>query len=292
MLAVGLRGLLVGLTLGASHGRTENVVISRVTGNDAVVIRSTGEAYHIHRGPGCTSLENHIGKTALIFSPGPFAGVGSRLVIQDAGEDCRILSANPLQAGAADSPGRRHYSPSPVLQPAQNPSAGPGSAIEVALRLVGLDPGPVDGLLDEQTSRAVGVYMAGREMEPTDVGLAFFFTSLAADVMRKHPENPEAFGTALALVELAASALQQHRAPVAAVPSAVYQSARCVEGHWVQQVMSSGEFLQLEDGSLWQVALLDRIHTFLWLPVDRVLICGSQLVNQRTGKAVEVTRLK
>ena len=44
-------------------------------------------------------------------------------------------------------------------------------------------------------------------------------------------------------------------------------------GHWVIQAMESfGEYVKLEDGSLWEIAMIDRIYTMLWLPVTQITV--------------------
>jgi hypothetical protein len=46
--------------------------------------------------------------------------------------------------------------------------------------------------------------------------------------------------------------------------------------HWVKNKYSSGEFVQLEDNSVWQIAPLDKINTMLWLPTEEVVVVASQ----------------
>ena len=43
-------------------------------------------------------------------------------------------------------------------------------------------------------------------------------------------------------------------------------------GHWVSQVMDRGRVVKLEDGSLWEVAPLDRLDSALWLPVTDITV--------------------
>ncbi len=63
-------------------------------------------------------------------------------------------------------------------------------------------------------------------------------------------------------------------------------------GHWIKRNYS-GEFIELEDRSLWQIHSLDKIHTRLWLPVDNITVIESDnysypyfLINQSTGDCV------
>lgn len=62
-------------------------------------------------------------------------------------------------------------------------------------------------------------------------------------------------------------------------------------GHWVDKVIDNGEFVRLEDGSLWEIDALDRINTILWLSLDDVTILESSncirgylLVNTDEGE--------
>lgn len=46
--------------------------------------------------------------------------------------------------------------------------------------------------------------------------------------------------------------------------------------HWVREKIDSGAFIKLEDGSLWQIAPIDKINTMLWLPIDNVVVIDSK----------------
>lgn len=65
-------------------------------------------------------------------------------------------------------------------------------------------------------------------------------------------------------------------------------------GHWVKQVIDSGRMLLLEDGSLWDIAALDRIDTVLWLPMTEITVLENptgllpyKLVNTDDGEVAE-----
>jgi hypothetical protein len=55
-----------------------------------IVIRANGEAWLIEYGVGCISMWRYEGHNILIYSPGLFAGIGSRIILPDQGQDCRI----------------------------------------------------------------------------------------------------------------------------------------------------------------------------------------------------------
>jgi hypothetical protein len=46
-------------------------------------------------------------------------------------------------------------------------------------------------------------------------------------------------------------------------------------GHWVQENISSGDFILLEDGSLWKIDPFDTINASLWLPISNITVIQS-----------------
>lgn len=64
----------------------------------AIVERSNGEQYLIEVGVGCLSLQFAEGDTVVIVSRGMFAGIGSRLVLPDRNQDCRILRSERIDS--------------------------------------------------------------------------------------------------------------------------------------------------------------------------------------------------
>lgn len=66
----------------------------------------------------------------------------------------------------------------------------------------------------------------------------------------------------------------------------------CESGHWIQAVMSDGEIIKLEDGSLWQVDAGDTVDSALWLPISDVVVCNDKMINTDDNETVGVTRLR
>lgn len=66
----------------------------------------------------------------------------------------------------------------------------------------------------------------------------------------------------------------------------------CETGHWVDSVSNSGEIVKLEDGSIWQVDLVDRIDTMLWLPITDIIVCDDRLINADDNETVQARRLR
>lgn len=66
------------------------------------------------------------------------------------------------------------------------------------------------------------------------------------------------------------------------------------DGHWVKKKIDSGNFIQLEDNSLWQVSSSDRLNSSLWLHLDEITVVESRnpnypylLINTDDGEKVE-----
>jgi hypothetical protein len=43
-------------------------------------------------------------------------------------------------------------------------------------------------------------------------------------------------------------------------------------GHWVKSKTADGSIVVLEDRSVWQIDLLDRLDTALWLPMTNITV--------------------
>jgi hypothetical protein len=80
------------------HAASEFVFVAKILSNDdhGIIVRSNGDAYQIEKGVGCLSFWRYEGKQALIVSPGMFLGVGSKLVLPDDSQECRIWDSKEL----------------------------------------------------------------------------------------------------------------------------------------------------------------------------------------------------
>lgn len=65
-------------------------------------------------------------------------------------------------------------------------------------------------------------------------------------------------------------------------------------GHWVKEKTGRGEYVLLEDGSLWEISRLDRTYTALWLATESVVVLTNaaglfpyKLLNTDTREVVE-----
>ncbi len=81
--------------------------------------------------------------------------------------------------------------------------------------------------------------------------------------------------------------------PVLRSPLAPKVYAGVGSGHWIEKVMDNGAYILLEDGSLWEVSLLDRFKAALWLPLDDITVSENiglypyKLINTSQGEVVE-----
>ncbi len=65
----------------------------KILDSDKVLIfKANGEAWILEKGIGCLSLDFYEGRSILIYSPGLFAGVGSKIMLPDNDQECRIWS--------------------------------------------------------------------------------------------------------------------------------------------------------------------------------------------------------
>ncbi len=66
----------------------------------------------------------------------------------------------------------------------------------------------------------------------------------------------------------------------------------CEAGHWIQEVSGNGKIVTLEDGSILEVDAVDTITSAIWLPISKVVLCGSTLIKTDDDESVSVTPLK
>lgn len=75
----------------------EYVTVQKVMDDRAIVIRGNGATYLIETGVGCLSLWRYEGKRVILSSPGLFLGVGSKLIIPDLGQECRVWNSTQVE---------------------------------------------------------------------------------------------------------------------------------------------------------------------------------------------------
>jgi len=95
-------GLLRNFTLSIEPSR-EFVLVQRVSGDTAVIVRSNGATYVIEKRGGCQSLPEFAARRVVIDSSARFLDAGSKLLLPEVDQSCRILSSRSLEP--PDSPG-------------------------------------------------------------------------------------------------------------------------------------------------------------------------------------------
>ena len=61
-----------------------------------IIVRATGEVRLLEYGIGCISIWRYEGRNILIYSPGIFAGIGSKIMLPDEDQECRIWGSEYL----------------------------------------------------------------------------------------------------------------------------------------------------------------------------------------------------
>ena len=81
-------GLLRNFTLSIEPSR-ELVLVREVSGDTAVIVRSTGAMYFIEKSGGCQSLSQFAARRVVIDSSVRFLEEGSKLLIPEVDQSCR-----------------------------------------------------------------------------------------------------------------------------------------------------------------------------------------------------------
>lgn len=75
----------------SSSSNVETVLVNNILGDYKVIIKRTnGDLWMIEYGIGALSLEFYQGRNVLIYSPGLFAGIGSKVLIPERDQQARI----------------------------------------------------------------------------------------------------------------------------------------------------------------------------------------------------------
>jgi hypothetical protein len=85
--------IAAGLMVTAAAHSGEHVTVKKVMKEQVVVSRSSGATYRLNTAAGCMSLWRYEGKQVVVTSPVTFAGAGSKVVIPDVNQECRVWSS-------------------------------------------------------------------------------------------------------------------------------------------------------------------------------------------------------
>jgi hypothetical protein len=69
------------------------------------------------------------------------------------------------------------------------------------------------------------------------------------------------------------------------------RSNGCETGHWIDSVLSDGEIVKLEDGTIWRVDSADTVDSALWLDTEDVTVCDGKLINTDDKSSVEAHQI-
>ena len=95
--------LLTFLLPSPSRADAERVVLRSAMKDQLVVVRKDGTAYVVEKGMGCLSVAQYEGRQVVIDSPGRFLGVGARLLLPEAEQDCQIWRARAVDPSAVNA---------------------------------------------------------------------------------------------------------------------------------------------------------------------------------------------
>jgi len=271
---------LIGFYIPVVLAGAEWVLVAKVLDDDdkGIIVRNNGDAYVIEKGVGCLSFWRYEGKRVLISSPGIFLGVGSKLILPDAGQECRIWDSKAL--GQWSPPSSRRFP-----QPQQSAGSLPKEDIlilQIALRALGYQLGEPDGIFGEKTRRTLLQFQKENGLPQTGKVNTGTTLQMSRKIHEKYANTPDALELAINLLNVGKRTRTRS-----------YGSSGCEDGHWISSVSGGGEIIMLEDGSVWQVDSIDTIDTSLWLPIENIIVCDEiTMINTDNGEKVGVTRLK
>ena len=122
--------VLLSLSAPAARSGVEEVVLQRAGQDDAVIQRGSGERWRLDLRQGCRlDLRGYVGRTVLLWSPGPRLSTESRLLLPELDLSCPVWGLDSLARGR--HPAAAPPEPTEALQ-----------ALRQALELLGYDCGP------------------------------------------------------------------------------------------------------------------------------------------------------
>lgn len=259
--------VLVFLTATLAYGGAEYVTVVKVLDNSdkGIIERQNGERWLIEKGVGALSFWRFEGKQIIIYSPGIFCGVGSKVILPDMDQEARIWNAERL-ANSSSSP--------------STPALDEAKITLLALVFIGYyDPKSTDNIKSnvvlalKQFQKQNDLPQNGK-ISP-DVQIALFNA-----VNARKPQTDESIGLALDLLSSA------KRIKTGSTSTFVEKET------FITEVSSDGSIVQLADGSIYEIDIIGQIKTMLWLPTQRVLRLGDGLLHLGRGQKVKATLLK
>ncbi len=265
-----------------SYAGTEYVTLIKVMDNDdmGIIERSNGERWLIEKGVGAISFWRFEGKKILIYSPGLFCGVGSKVILPDVGQEARIWNAEQIDAGGTAT----------VNTP---PSSVPSDSNLTVLALAFL--GYFNPEVKENTKNDVVLALKSFQKENglSQTGKLSSDTQLALSksVAAHKPLTKESLVLASALLDSAKRLMSASR----------YSDTSNMQEEIIETQID-GDFegwegetiVKLMNGQIWQQTEYYYHYHYAFMPKVTIIKSGAgyKMIVDGSPKAIGVTRLK
>ena len=284
LLFVVITAMFISGELRNSFASEEWVYVEKVLSNDdiGIIVRANGDAYQIEKATGCISFRRYEGKHVLVNSPSIFLGIGSALILPDVDQKCRIQDSKFLGRWSTSTPNSLSGSSHNAV------SKDEIKIIQIALKALGYYSDQPDGIMGDTTKKALKQFQKANKIKESGLVDADSALSLSKKINEVFPNKSDALNLSIALLNIAKRRPNEKNG----FPNADY-TTECDSGHWISSISNRGGIVILEDGSVWQVDLIDTIYTSIWLPKAEITVCNDgTMTNTDNGEKVGVSKLK
>ena len=263
------------------QAKIEQVYVAKIMSNDdkAIIVRSNGEAYLIEKGIGCISLWRYEGKNVLIHSPGIFLGIGSKLLIPENDQECRIWDSEDLGYWSASPTFKNHFvSPTKVIDSSNV------KLVQSSLKLLGFDVGEVDGRFGSKTIAALNAFQTKEGLPVSNHLGSQTYLALSQCLLKKYPNNNIIRQDVIKLLELSKNvSIKQSTTNV--IESQIDGDFEGWEGETI---------VKLINGQIWQQSEYHYEYHYSYMPNVTIFKSdfGYKMLVDGLNKAIGVTRIK
>jgi len=250
-----------------AYGGAEYVTVVKILGNDdkGIIERLNGERWLIEKGVGALSFWRFEGKKVIIYSPGIFCGVGSKVILPELDQEARIWNAEKIEGSSSSN---------------SSPESSDSEIAILALILLGY----YDATSTEKSKSDVVIALKTFQ-EQTDLPQTGKISSdvqiaLAKAVAAKKPQTMESLDLASSLLTSGLRLKSDITSPSTGKET------------FIVSVSSDCSIVKLGDGSIYEVDVIGQIKTMLWLPAQKVLRQKDGLLHLGKGQKVQATLLK
>ncbi len=271
------------------YAGTEYVTLIKVLddSDQGIIERSNGERWLIEKGIGAISFWRYEGEKILIYSPGMFCGLGSKIILPDSGQEARIWNAELV-----------NFRGGGTVNATSSSMMSDFELIARALIFLGYyDPDGIDSSKNNITL-ALGQFQKEHELSQTGKLSSSTQLALSNSVMSHEPITDESLGLASALLDSAsrlASLSLNPSIPRPNMPQADYQDVQV-------ETRISGEFegwqgdtiVKLMNGQIWQQSEYYYQYHYSYMPKVTIISISGQfkMIIDGIPKAIGVIRLK